>query len=239
MGEAVWSAAATTAVGIGSAVIANNAASDQAEYMQQLTDQGSGNRDLREGVDRYFLGGGKASELNIPGFSEQFGQLDYMREEQESMVDEEVRNSRQLIEDTMPSGGAKLRALAELSIKSQDAKNKVNQEYEAKKNDLDVQLTNQYMQGAMGRQGSTVGLNTQYSMGMQGLQNSQNLMGGIGESLGSLAGSIGKKLGGTSITVTPGTTVKPVAPSGTLGRSPSYGPWGGGDTFFDEDFTIE
>jgi len=235
MGDAIWGAAANAAVGIGSAVMAKSAADDQSEYMQQLVDQGSGNRDLREGVDRYFLGGGKASGLNIPGFSEQFGQLDFMREEQEGMVDEEVRNSRQMIEDTMPSGGAKLRALAELSIKSQDAKNKVNREYEAKKNDLDVQLTNSYMQGAMGRQGSTVGLNTQYSMGMQGLQNSQNLMGGIGAGLGKLAGSIGRG-GGTTVSVTPGTTIKPVSAGSTLGGSMSGEDWDFGG--FDE-FSIE
>lgn len=198
MGDAVWSAAATAAVGIGSAVMANSQASKQEDYMQELVNQGSANRDLIEGIDRYFLGGGKASGLDIPGFSQQFGQLDYMREEQEKRIDQEIRNSRQMIEDTMPSGGAKLRALAELSINSQDAKNRVSQEYEAKKNDLDVQLTNQYLQGAMGRQNG-VDLNTQYAYGMQGLMGSQNQLYGIGESLGKLAGSLSKSKKGSEI----------------------------------------
>ena len=198
MGDAVWSAAATTAVGIGSAVMASDQASKQEDYMQQLVDQGSGNRDLIEGIDRYFLGGGKASELDIPGFSQQFGQLDYMMQEQGKLVDQEVLKSRQLIEDTMPEGGAKLRALAELSIQSQDAKNKLSREYEAKKNDLDVQLTNQYMTGAMGRQ-SGVGLNTQYAYGMQGLMGSQEQMYGIGKSLGQLAGELGKDKTGSGL----------------------------------------
>lgn len=189
MGEAIWGAAAEAAVGIGTAVYASSQAGDQEEYMQSLVNQGSGNRDMIEGIDRYFLGGGKASALDIPGFADQFGQLDFMRQEQESLVEQEIRNSQQMIEDTMPSGGAKLRALAELSIKSQDAKNTVTREYEGKKNDLDVQLTNQYMQGAMGRQ-SGVGLNTQYAMGNQNLQTSQNMMAGIGQGLGNLAGSL-------------------------------------------------
>jgi len=194
MGDAVWGAAANAAVGIGSAVMANSQASAQEDYMQQLINQGQGNRDLIEGIDRYFLGGGKASALDIPGFTEQFGQLDYMREENEKMIDQEMRNMQQQIEDTMPSGGAKLRALADLSIKAQDAKNRVNQEYEAKKNDMDVQLTNSYLQGAMGRQ-SGVSPNTQYAYGMQGLMGTQQQMYGIGESLGKLAGSIGGKSG--------------------------------------------
>lgn len=198
MGDAAWGAAASAAVGIGTAVMAKSAASDQEDYMQSLVNQGQGNRDLIEGIDRYFLGGGRAIDYDIPGFSQQFGQLDYMREEQESMIDEEVRNSQQLIEDTMPEGGSKLRALAELSIKSQDAKNKVNQEYEAKKNDLDVGLTNQYLQGAMGRQGG-VGYDTQYAYGMQGLMNSQNMMAGIGQSLGRLAGSVGQDKSGSGM----------------------------------------
>jgi hypothetical protein len=215
MGDAVWGAAANAAVGIGSAVMAKSAADDQTDYMQQLVDQGSGNRELIEGIDRYFLGGGRAVDYDIPGFSEQFGQLDYMREEQESMVDEEVRNSRQLIEDTMPSGGSKLRALAELSIKSQDAKNRVNQEYEAKKNDLDVQLTNQYMTGAMGRQNG-VGLNNQFAYGMQGLMGTQNQMYGIGQSMGKLAGSLGRSGGGSGLTYTrPLESAKPPVGAGS------------------------
>ncbi len=192
MGEAMWGAAAEAAVGVGSAMYASSQAGDQEEYMQGLVNQGQGNRDLIEGIDRYFLGGGRAKDYDVPGFSNQFGQLDFMRQEQEGLVGQEIRKAQQQIEDTMPQGGAKLRALAELSIKSQDAKNKISREWEGKKNDLDVQLTNQYMQGAMGRQ-SGVSLNTQYAMGNQNLQNSQKMMSEIGQGLGSLAGSLGKR----------------------------------------------
>ena len=238
MGDAVWGAAANAAVGIGSAVMAKSAADDQTDYMQSLVDQGQGNRELIEGVFRYFLVGGIAIEYEIPGFIKQFGMMDFMREEQEKMVDEEVRNSRQLIEDTMPSGGSKLRALAELSIKSQDAKNRVNQEFEAKKNDLDVKLTNEYMTGAMGRQNG-VGYDTQFAYGMQGLMGSQNNMYGIGQSMGRLAGSLGKSAG-SGLTYTKGLPAAstPVSASGTLYQPKSSstlwgsgGPWGEVDEY--------
>ncbi len=233
MFDAIWSAAAQVAVGIGTAVIASSQADKQEEYMQQLVDKGGANQELIEGIDRYFLGGGKASSIDIPGFSQQFGQLDYMREQQESMIDQEIRNSRQMIEDTMPGGGAKLRALAELSIKSQDAKNKINQEYEGKKNDLDVNLTNQYLQGAMGRQ-TGVPYGTQYAYGMQGLMNTQGQMSGLGTSLGKLAGSIGKT-GGSTLQYTKEVpkAVSPVSPYGTIESDPysSGGPWGDFDEY--------
>jgi hypothetical protein len=191
MGAAAWSAAAQAAVGIGTAVVANSQANEQEEYMQSLVNQGQGNRDLIEGIDRYFLGGGRAVDYDIPGFSEQFGQLDNTTKELISKVDDDMWFGQQQIEDTMPAGGSKLRALAELSIKGQDVKAQIRREYEAKKNDLDVNLTNSYLQKAMGRQGG-VDYNTQYSMGMQGLLSSQNMMAGIGSSLGRLAGSFGK-----------------------------------------------
>jgi len=234
MGDAVWGAAANAAVGIGSAVMASNQASKQEDYMQEVINQGQGNRDLIEGIDKYFLGGGRASELNVPGFADQFGQLDFMRQEQEQAVEKQAREARQMIEDTMPSGGAKLRALADLSIKAQDAKNKVSREYEAKKNDLDIQLTNSYMQGAMGRQ-SGVSPNTQYAYGMQGLQGSQNLMSGIGQSLGQLAGQLGKDKKDTDIEVTPkkGYGYDPVSPYSTLynSRKGSDSIWGSGSAW--------
>jgi hypothetical protein len=223
MGEAAWGAAASAAVGIGTAVMANSQASEQEDYMQSLVNQGQGNRDLIEGIDRYFLGGGRAADYDIPGFADQFGQLDFMREEQEQLIDNEVRDSQQLIEDTMPSGGSKLRALAELSIKSQDAKNTINREYEGKKNDLDVNLTNQYLQGAMGRQGG-VGYDTQYAYGMQGLQNSQNMMAGIGTSLGRLAGSLGKDKKGMEVEVIPksGYDITPTGAGSTIQEGNDY-----------------
>jgi len=233
MGDAAWGAAATAAVGIGTAVMANNAASNQEDYMQSLVSQGQGNRDLIDKINQHFLGGGRAIDLDIPGFSNQFGQLDFMREEQEKMIDDEVRDSQQLIEDTMPSGGSKLRALAELSIKSQDAKNTVNREYEAKKNDLDVNLTNQYLTGAMGQRGG-VSPNTQYFMGMQNLANSQNMMAGIGTSLGRLAGSLGQDRGGTGMEYYQKQlpqAATPVSASGVV-DSPSFG--GGGNGWWDD-----
>lgn len=225
----VWGTVAETAVGVGSAVMASNAASEQEDYMQQLVNQGSENRDLIESVDRYFLGGGNASKLDIPGFSEQFGQLDYYREQSEAQIDQEYRNSLQNIEDTMPAGGSKMRALAELSLQAQDAKNRVNQEYEAKKNDLDVQLTNQYLQGAMGRQNG-VSLNTQYAAGMQGLGQTQNQLASIGSSLGQLAGSIGKEDKGLLKYYE---ATKPVPASGTL-QGADYE-----DIYDSMDWTIE
>jgi hypothetical protein len=241
MGEAAWGAAANAAVGIGTAVMANSAASDQEEYMQSLVNQGQGNRELIESIDRYFLGGGRAAEYDIPGFSDQFGQLDFMREEQEKMIDDEVRDSQQMIEDTMPDGGSKLRALAELSIKSQDAKNTVNREYEAKKNDLDVNLTDKYLQGAMGRQNG-VPYGTQYAYGMQSMMNSQNMMAGIGQGMGRLATELGRDRSKQMVEYYPKESLgaEPVSSQGTIKYDYPGSSWGSGSAWSGlDDYGLE
>ena len=141
-----------TVVGVGGTVASSIAASSQADYMNQMMQQGNVQRAQVAGLDEYFLGGGKASNLNIPGFQDQFASLDFAEQEQLRTIDEQSAKARQMIADNIPSSGAKLRALADLAMQTQDAHSKVVRETQTKKRDMDIQLTNQYLQNAMNRQ---------------------------------------------------------------------------------------
>ena len=152
MGGVGFSDVVNTVVGVGGAVSSWSAASSQQEYLNQQMEMGNKQRGLVAGLDEYFLGGGKASRLNVPGFQQQFGQLDTAAQEQIRQLDSQAEKSRRMIADNIPDGGAKLRALADLSMRVQDERGKIVRETQAKKSDLDVQLTNQYLQQAMGRQ---------------------------------------------------------------------------------------
>ena len=139
-------------VGIGGVVASGVAAGSQAKYMNTLLQRGEGQAAQVAGLDQYFLGGGRASKLDVPGFSDQFAEIDYNVQEQIRNIDSQAEKSRQMIADNIPSGGAKLRALADLSVQVQDARGKAVRESQTRKRELDIQLTNEYMKGAMNRQ---------------------------------------------------------------------------------------
>lgn len=139
-----------TIIGVGGTAASIYGATSQAKSMNQMIGQGRGTVALQEGLAKYFLGGGKASRLDIPGFQDQFGEIDFALQEQERLIDDQSKDAQQMIADNIPPGGAKLRALANLAIKTQDAKGKAVRESQSRKRDLDVQLTNQYTQAAMG-----------------------------------------------------------------------------------------
>ena len=121
----------------------------QADAMNDMMQQGRGTMALQEGISQYFLGGGKASGLDVPGFRDQFSEIDYALQEQQRRIGAQARSAQQMISENIPPGGAKLRALAELSMKTQDEKGKAVRESQSRKRDLDVNLTNQYTQQAM------------------------------------------------------------------------------------------
>jgi hypothetical protein len=141
-----------TVVGAAGAAGSMMAAKSQGDYLNQQLEAGNKQRGMVAGLDEYFLGGGKASGLSAPGFQSQFGEVDYAVQEQLRQIDGQTNKAKQMISDNIPNGGAKLRALADLAIQSEDARGKVVREAQSKKRDLDVQLTNQYLQQAMQRQ---------------------------------------------------------------------------------------
>ena len=140
-----------TVVGVGGTAASIYGAQSQAKALNQMVGQGRGTMAMQEGLAQYFLGGGKASQLDIPGFQDQFGEIDYALQEQNRLIDSQSRSAQDMIAQNIPPGGAKLRALADLAIKTQDAKGKATRESQSRKRDLDVQLTNQYTQAAMNR----------------------------------------------------------------------------------------
>ena len=174
-----------TVVGVGGVVGGLVSGQKQAKYMNQLVNQGAENRARVAGVDEYFLGGGRAQELNIPGMQNIFAEVDSSVQEQLRNIDSQAAKSRQMIADSLPTGGAKLRALADLSMQTQDARGKVIRESQTKKQELDTQLTNQYLQSAMGRYGS-VGAESAMTSALGNYQNTQQDLRALGMTLGSL-----------------------------------------------------
>lgn len=172
-------------VGVGGAVASSIAAGSQADYMNQMLKQGQGQAARVAGLDEYFLGGGRASKLNVPGFREQFAEVDYALQEQLRTLDEQSEKARQQIADNIPSGGAKLRALAQLSVSTQDARGKVVREAQTKKRDMDVELTNSYLQAAMNRKPGA-SQDARLWASMRGYESGQADIRAIGSALGSL-----------------------------------------------------
>jgi len=174
-----------TVVGVGGTVASSLAAKSQAEDLNRLMGRGEQQAAQVAGLDEYFLGGGRAEKLNVPGFREQFSEVDFSQQEQLRAIDQQAAKSRQMIADNIPPGGAKLRALADLAVKTQDAHSQVVREAESKKRDLDIKLTNQYLQNAMNRQ---VGPSQEARLwaAQQDYQNRQRDMGAIAGALGSL-----------------------------------------------------
>jgi len=139
-----------TVVGVAGTAASVYGASSQAKALNQMMEQGQGTVAMQQGITEYFLGGGKASQLDVPGFQDQFGEIDFALQEQNRLIDSQSKSAQQMIAENIPPGGAKLRALADLAIKTQDAKGKATRESQTAKRDLDVKLTNQYTQQAMG-----------------------------------------------------------------------------------------
>jgi len=175
-----------TVVGIGGLVGSTTSALSQTKYMNQLLNQGEDQRGLVKGIDKYFLGGGRARKLNVPGFQDQFAEIDYAVQEQLRNLDSQSSKARQQIEDTIPSGGAKMRALADLAVQTQDVRGKVLREAQSTKRDLDVKLTNEYLQAAMGR---NVGMSYDSKMyaALQDYGARQKDIASIGTVLGSMS----------------------------------------------------
>jgi hypothetical protein len=176
-----------TVVGVGGTVMSSYAAGQQADYMNQLMSEGAGTRARAQGIDEYFLGGGQASELDVPGFSDQFGQVDFALEQQLMQIDDAAREARQQISEGIPSGGAKLRALAELAQSAQDQKAAAIREAQATKRDLDVRLTNAYTRAAMGRNYGP-SQDARLWAASRDYENRIGDINAISQSLGSLAG---------------------------------------------------
>jgi hypothetical protein len=181
---------AKTVIGVGGVVGSTMAASSQAKYMNQLMSEGSEQRGRVAGIDNYFMGGGRAQGLAVPGFQEQFSEIDFAVQEQLRNLEREAGKSRQMISDTLPAGGAKLRALADLAMRTQEEKSKVVKEAQTRKRDLDVQLTNQYLQAAMGRQHG-VSMDARMSAALQDYGGRQRDIAALGSALGGLAEGYG------------------------------------------------
>ena len=191
MGGVGFGQIAQAVVGVGGVVGSTIAAKSQADYMNQLMSGGSGQKARVAGIDEYFLGGGKAQALNIPGMQDQFAEVDFAVQEQLRNVDAQANKSRQMIADNIPEGGAKLRALADLAMQTQEARGKVVREAQSTKRDLDTQLTNQYLQAAMGR---NVGVSSDAKMysTLQDYGSRQKDIAALGSTFGTLAGKLGQ-----------------------------------------------
>jgi hypothetical protein len=191
MGGVGFGTIAQAVVGVGGIVSSTISANRQADEMNRLMNVGEEQRGRVRGLDDYFLGGGKASALNIPGFQDQFAEVDYAVQEQLRNIDAQAKKSQQMLADTIPSGGAKLRALADLSMKTQEERGKVLRESQSRKRDLDTELTNQYLQMAMNRQ-QGVGYDTQMQAALRAYEGNRQDIQAIGSALGQLSGQGGQ-----------------------------------------------
>lgn len=176
-----------TVVGVGGLASSTYSAYGQSRYINNLLNEGNEQRSLVRGIDKYFLGGGKARQLDIPGMQDQFAEIDFATQEQLRNIDSQAAKSRQQIADTLPSGGAKLRALADLAVQSQEARGKAIREAQSAKRDLDTKLTNEYLQAAMGRK-TGAGYDAQLYAALQDYGNRQKDISSIGTVLGSMLG---------------------------------------------------
>ena len=151
MGGIDFATAVKTVAGVAGTVGSTLAAKSQADYLNKQLALGDVQRSKVAGIDDYFLNKGKASGLNVPGFRNQFGEVDYAIQTQINEVTAQARKAREMIASSVPAGGAKLRALAQLSLKTQDEIGRITREGATKKRDLDIKLTNSYLQAAMNR----------------------------------------------------------------------------------------
>jgi len=194
MGGDVFGKTVTAVAGVTGAVGSLVGSKRQSQAMNQMAQQGQQYDARTRGLMEYFLGGGKASQLKVPGFSDQFARLDYVAQEQARAVDNEARKTQQLIADSVPDGGAKLRMLAELAQKTQEQKGQIMRETAQRKRDLDVELTNQYLKAATAYKAGP-GYDVQYANAAQQYGEYGKAAAGLGQALGQLTqlGSEDKK----------------------------------------------
>lgn len=100
------------------------------------------------GIMRYFLGGGQAKDLNIPGIKHSFDQIDESVAAEIRQIDTLAREQQEMITDTT-RGGEKLQLLADLAMKTQDLKGAALRKAQDQKKTLNIQLTNQWFTNAM------------------------------------------------------------------------------------------
>ena len=209
-----WAQFALAAVGLG---MARKSYKQQAEFANRAMAEGAPYRAKVEGLNEYFLGGGRASDLNIPGFREQFAEVDFSLQEEQRRVDAAAMKERQAIADNL-SGGAKIRALVELARKTQDLKGKAAGQATQKKRDLDISLTNQYLSGAMG-------YNTGVTSGEK-LQAATSAMANQGQAFSALGGVLGSYYARKDAAENRPTFVYQAAPTAVPPRAPAVSPTG-------------
>lgn len=187
--------------------------------------------DWIEPLYKHFLAGGRAADLNVPGFSEQFQEIDYATANQLRQLGAQSKESQRVIVDNM-TGGAKLRALAEVARTTADNKVRITGEAAQKRRDLDIQLTNEWTKKAADYR-SGVSPDVAYAGEQRDIESALGAYGGAQKDTQAILQSLGYMYGGktTKPTGTPtGTTVPPVAtrrpPStGDLIYDPSKLPW--------------
>lgn len=186
-----------------------------------------------EPLYKHFLGGGRAEDLNVPGFSEQFQEIDYATANQLRQLSATSKESQRIIADTM-TGGAKLRALAEVARSTGDNKARITGEAAQKRRDLDIQLTNEWTKKAADYR-SGVNPDVAYAGEQRDIESALGSYGSaqkdyqaISESLGYLAAENRKPVSGVT-PVAPTSTVLPPdvstlypKPKPNMGYTPSY-----------------
>jgi len=186
-----------------------------------------------EPLYKHFLGGGRAEDLNVPGFSEQFQEIDYATANQLRQLSGSSKESQRIIADTM-TGGAKLRALAEVARTTADNKARITGEAAQKRRDLDIQLTNEWTKKAAEYR-SGVSPDTAYAGEQKDIEgalgsysDAQKDYRAILESVGYLAAKDKKPV--SAVTPVPATSTAPPPdvstlypkPKPNIGYTPSY-----------------
>jgi len=150
-GGSTLGSAAQLALGGFGMIQSYRAASRQEDVLRGAQRAAQQQRGRVEPIFEYFLGGGRAQDLNIPGFAEQFAEVDAALQEEQRRIDAQFQNAQQQIMDAIPQQrGARVRALAELARKKQDLKAAAARRAIQRKHELDVTLTNDYLKAALG-----------------------------------------------------------------------------------------
>lgn len=183
--------------------------------------------DLVEPLYKHFLGGGRARDLNVPGFSEQFQEIDYATANQLRQLSTQSKEARRVIADNM-MGGAKIRALAEVARTTADNKARITGEAAQKRRDLDVQLTNEWTKKAADYRAG-VSPNVAYAGEQRDIEAALGAYGGAQKDTQAILESLGKVYGGTPrtpvVTKPPPTTTRRPPSTDDLTYDPSKLPW--------------
>jgi len=169
-----------------------------------------------EPLYKHFLGGGRAGDLDIPGFSEQFQEIDYGVANQMRQLSTQSKEAQQVVADNM-TGGAKIRALAQIARTTADNKARIVGEGAQKRRDLDIALTNEWTKKATDYR-SGVDPNVQYSGEQKDIESALGAYGSSQRDLNAILESLGSMYGSRQSPSTP--TGKAVPPTSTS-RPPS------------------